>query len=104
MSIDFLNSYTNKQAGKKTSVGLISGVCLNIPSSMHYKPKNMSLAGVIPRPKEPPLTTLDHYLKSLVDSLVDFWQTSDMLIVCIDMGACNFSDLPLIDITEIMSI
>ena len=30
--------------------------------------------------------------------------TTDMLIVCIDMGACNFSDLPLIDITEIMSI
>ena len=28
----------------------------------------------------------------------------DMLIACIDTGACNFSDLPLINITEIMSI
>ena len=28
----------------------------------------------------------------------------DMPVVCIDTGACNFSDLPLINITEIMSI
>ena len=28
----------------------------------------------------------------------------DMLVACIDMGALNFSDLPLINITEIMSI
>ena len=30
--------------------------------------------------------------------------SSDMLIVCIDTGACNFSNLPPINITEIMSI
>ena len=28
----------------------------------------------------------------------------DMLVACIDTGACNSSDLPLINITEIMSI
>ena len=76
MSVDFFNLYTNKQAGKRTTVGLISAVRLNIPSSMHYKPKNMFLAAVIPGPKEPPFTTLNHYLKSLIDDLVDFWQTS----------------------------
>ena len=31
-------------------------------------------------------------------------ETSDMPVVCIDTGACNFSNLPLINITEIMSI
>ena len=30
--------------------------------------------------------------------------SGDTLVVCIDMGAWNFSDLPLINITEIMSI
>ena len=33
-----------------------------------------------------------------------FAVSSDTLIACIDTGACNFSDLPLINITEIMSI
>ena len=28
----------------------------------------------------------------------------DMLVVCIDMGACNFSNLPSINITEVVSI
>ena len=28
----------------------------------------------------------------------------DMPVACIDTGACNFSNLPLINITEIMSI
>ena len=31
-------------------------------------------------------------------------ESGDMLVACIDTGACNFSDLPLINITEIMSI
>jgi Transposase family tnp2 len=75
MSVDFFHSYTNKQAGKKSLIGLISAVCLNLPHSMHYKPENMFLAEVIPGPKEPPLTTLNHYLKSLINNLVDFWQT-----------------------------
>ena len=75
MSVDFFNPYTNKQASKKASVGLISVVCLNLPPSMRYKPENMFLAGVIPGPKEPPLTCLNHYLVPLVNDFVDFWQT-----------------------------
>jgi hypothetical protein len=75
LSINFFNPYTNKQAGKKSSVGLISAVCLNLPPSMRYKPENMFLFGVIPGPKEPPLTSLNHYLKPLVDDLMEFWET-----------------------------
>ena len=74
LSVDFFNPYTNKQSGKKSSVGLISIVCLNLPPSMHYKPENMFLAGVIPGPKEPPLTALNDYLRPLVDDLIDFWE------------------------------
>src|SRR6202789_3244416 len=75
LSVDFFNPYTNKQSGKKISVGLISVVCLNLPPSMRYKPENMFLSGIIPGPKEPPLTALNPYLKPLVDDLIDFWET-----------------------------
>ena len=72
LSIDFFNPFTNKQAGKKVSFGVISVVCLNLPVSMRYKPENMFLAGVIPGPKEPPLT-LKQYLSPLVDEFLVFW-------------------------------
>lgn len=72
LSINFFNPFTNKQAGKKVSFGVISVVCLNLPVSMRYKPENMFLAGVIPGPKEPPLT-LKQYLTPLVDELLVFW-------------------------------
>lgn len=72
LSIDFFNPFTNKQAGKSVSFGVISVVCLNIPASMRYKPENMFLAGVIPGPKEPRLT-LKHYLSPLVDEFLTFW-------------------------------
>ena len=29
---------------------------------------------------------------------------ADMLVACVDTGACNFSNLPLVNMTEIMSI
>lgn len=74
LSVDFFNPYTNKQAGKKVSVGVISLVCLNLPPSMRYKPENMFLAGVIPGPNEPPLTALNHYLTPLMDELIAFWE------------------------------
>ena len=72
LSIDFFNLFTNKQAGKKVSFGVISVVCLNLPVSMGYKPENMFLAGVIPGPKEPSLT-LKQYLSPLVDEFLVFW-------------------------------
>lgn len=74
LCVDFFNPYTNKQAGKKVSTGIISLICLNLPPSMRCKPENMFLAGVIPGPKEPPLNALNHYLTPIVDSLIEFWQ------------------------------
>jgi hypothetical protein len=74
LSVDFFNPFTNKQAGKKVSVGVISLVCLNLPPSMRYKPENMFLAGVIPGPNEPPLTALNHYLTPLMDEMLAFWE------------------------------
>jgi len=75
LCVDFFNPYMNKLAGKKTSIGLISLICLNLPPSLRYKPENMFLAGIVPGPREPPLTTLNHYLTPVVDDLVEFWET-----------------------------
>ena len=50
-------------------------MCLNLPPEMHYKPENMFLFGIIPGPKEPPLTCLNHYLCLLIDMLLEFWYT-----------------------------
>lgn len=75
LCVDFFNPLTNKQAGKKSSIGIISVVCVNLPPSLRYKAENMFLAGVIPGPNEPPLTAVNHYLSSLIDEFHLFWDT-----------------------------
>lgn len=75
LCVDFFNPLTNKQAGKKSSIGIISVVCVNLLPSLRYKPENMFLAGVIPGPNEPPLTAVNHYLSSLIDEFHLFWDT-----------------------------
>lgn len=73
LGVDFFNPFGNKQAGLKSSIGVLSVVCLNLPAKLHYKTENMFLAGVIPGPNEPPLDAINHYLTPLVDELVEFW-------------------------------
>ena len=48
-----------------------------------------------------------HHLKPVLRKKKGDWIviiSGDMLVACIDMGACNFSNLALINITEIMFI
>jgi hypothetical protein len=73
LSVDFFNPLSNKQSGKKVSVGIVSLVCLNLPPDMRYKSERMCLLGIIPGPHEPPLTTLNHYLAPIVDDFLDLW-------------------------------
>lgn len=73
LCVDFFNPLTNRQAGKKISVGMISLICLNLPPDIRYKPENMFLAGVVPGPREPPPDTFHHYLTPLVDQFLEFW-------------------------------
>lgn len=62
-NVDFFNSEGMRTRGARTSSGIIAAACLNLPLDIHYKPENMYLASVIPGPKEPRLTELNHYLK-----------------------------------------
>lgn len=73
LGFDNFNPLTNKQAGKKLSVGVFSLVCLNLPVEDRYKPENMFLAGIIPGPKEPPRDHTNSYWTPLVDCLEELW-------------------------------
>ncbi|KAF8584659.1 hypothetical protein K439DRAFT_1280093, partial [Ramaria rubella] len=52
LSVDWYNSYTNKQTGISASVGTILMVCLNLPPFLWHKWENMYLVGLIPGPHE----------------------------------------------------
>jgi len=73
LSVDAFNPFLNKQAGKKASSTAIYMVCLNLPPSIRYKAENMYLAGIIPGPREPSLTQINHLLEPLVEELLEFW-------------------------------
>ena len=73
LSVDAFNPFLNKQAGKKVSVTAIYMVLLNLPPHARYKVENMYLAGVIPGPREPSLTQINHLLQPLVNELNEFW-------------------------------
>ncbi|KAF9472474.1 hypothetical protein BDN70DRAFT_766116, partial [Pholiota conissans] len=60
--------------GKKVSIGIIALVCLNLPIEERYLPENMFLAGIIPGPHEPPLQSVNHYMRPLIDVLLLFWK------------------------------
>lgn len=71
--VDWLNPNGNKASGKNNSVGVIYMACLNLPKHLRFLPENIYLAGVIPGPKGPSLSQVNHFLRPLVDSLMTFW-------------------------------
>ncbi len=74
LNVDFFNSEGMTTRGASTSNGIISAACLNLPLDIRYKPENTYLAGVIPGPKEPHLTELNHYMRPVVDQLSASWE------------------------------
>jgi Transposase family tnp2 len=73
LNIDFFNIEGMKVRGASTSCGIVSMVCLNLPFEIRYNPENIFIAGIIPGPRQPSLTDLNHYVKPLIDDLVVSW-------------------------------
>ncbi|RDB23075.1 hypothetical protein Hypma_009877 [Hypsizygus marmoreus] len=73
--VDWFNPYGNKQSGKSNSVGAIYMVCLSLPAAIRYKPENVYLVSIIPGPKEPSVTQLNHLLEPLVADFVKLWNS-----------------------------
>ncbi|KAF8230130.1 hypothetical protein L208DRAFT_1205313, partial [Tricholoma matsutake] len=59
--------------GARTSCGIISCACLNLPLDIQYKPENMYLS-IIPGPCGPKLTELNHYIRPVVNDFVILWE------------------------------
>ena len=49
-------------------------VCLNLPPHLCYKPEYMYIAGIIPGPKQPMETELNHYFRPLVNDMEQSWK------------------------------
>lgn len=73
LNMDFFNVNMVLRRNATTSCGIISMVCLNLPVTIRYRPEYMYLAAVIPGPEEPSVTRINHYLKPLIDEMVQLW-------------------------------
>lgn len=71
--MDGFNPYTNKESGKRATVGAIYLVCLNLLAGIRHDVVNMFLVGVIPGPHEPSKEQINHILRPLVDDLLQLW-------------------------------
>jgi hypothetical protein len=72
LCVDFFNPEGTSRRGKHTSVGIISVACLNLPGDIRYRPENMWI-DIIPGPREPALTELNHYMRPLIDEMLVSW-------------------------------
>jgi len=73
LNVDFYNPEGMRVRGASASCGIVAMACLNLPLSIRYKPENLYLAGIIPGPREPHLTSLNHYLQPLIADMAASW-------------------------------
>ena len=69
LNVDWYQPHKNR----KYSVGVIYMVVLNLPREIRYKRENVILVGLIPGPKEPPLS-INSYITPLVSELLELWE------------------------------
>jgi hypothetical protein len=72
-SMDSFNPYHMKEAKQTVSSTAIWLVLLNLPPHLRYRPENMFLAGIIPGPRKPSLSDVNHTIKLLVDVLLELF-------------------------------
>jgi len=73
-SMDSFNPYHMKEAKQTVSSTAIWLTLLNLPPHLRYRPENVFLAGIIPGPKKPSLSDINHSLKLLVEVLLEFFE------------------------------
>jgi hypothetical protein len=72
-SMDSFNPYHMKEAKQTVSSTAIWLILLNLPPHLRFHHKNMFLAGIIPGPRKPLLSDINHSLNILVNILLEFF-------------------------------
>lgn len=72
LNVDGFNPFRSEK--KVASVTGIYMVCYNLPPDLRYRPENMFVVGIIPGPHKPSLDQINHFLKPLVNELLEFWE------------------------------
>ncbi|MBW0554077.1 hypothetical protein O181_093792 [Austropuccinia psidii MF-1] len=70
--VDWFNAH-----GRSTQLDRIEPIiliCLNLPPSERFNPRNVYVAGIIPGPKEPTALQLNYLLMPLIKELKGLWQ------------------------------
>ena len=73
LSVDAYNPLHNKQAGKKISSTAISLVCYNFPKGERLLVHNVHVLAIVPGPREPSLSEINHLLVPAVEEFGEFW-------------------------------
>jgi hypothetical protein len=68
--MDWFNPFTNKQAGKKISLGALMLTCLNLPKAERRVKAFLFLAGMAPGPKEANVVDIMNILEYLVGEFI----------------------------------
>jgi hypothetical protein len=74
-NMDGFNPFQLKQAGRSATVMGLYMVCLNLPPERCFRTENMFLVGIVPGPKEPSMEDINHFLKVLIDDLLESYIT-----------------------------
>jgi hypothetical protein len=74
-NMDGFNPFQLKQVGHSATVMGLYMVCLNLPPGERFKSENMFLVGIIPGPNEPSMEQINHFLKPLVNDLLESYST-----------------------------
>jgi hypothetical protein len=74
-NMDGFNPFQLKQAGRSATVMGLYMVCLNLPPEKRFRSENMFLVGIVPGPNEPSMEEINHFLKPLVDDLLESYVT-----------------------------
>lgn len=69
LNVDWFKPFQNASY----SCGALYLAIANLPRSERFKPENIVLVGVMPGPTEPKTAEMNHYLKSLVDELLELY-------------------------------
>lgn len=67
---NWFNPFGNKLAGQQESMGVMALTCLDLPVQTRNKHRNIFIAGIIPAPHKPDMTTISHILSPLIDELL----------------------------------